>query len=248
MIWGFDAGSERERLVADRFYMPQLPRSGTVALTGDEAHHLSRVRRLMPGARVELFDGRGQVREAVVTDAGKQAVTLELGESLAEVLVPVELTLASAVPKGERFDWLVEKATELGVARLVPLLAERSVVEPRGGKLDRLRRAIVEACKQCGRSRLMTLDDPVPLGDYLKRERSERRLIAHPGGGRFPGGELTSCALAVGPEGGFTEGEVAEALGAGWQAVSLGPTRLRIETAGLAGAAAVLAGGWPGGG
>jgi 16S rRNA (uracil1498-N3)-methyltransferase len=234
--------------LADRFYMPELPRSGTATLTGDEAHHLSRVRRLAAGAKVELFDGRGRACEAVVMDAGKQTVTLELGENLAEVLPPVEMTLASAIPKGERFDWLVEKATELGVTRFVPLLAERSVVEPRSTKLDRLRRSIVEACKQCGRSRLMTLDDPVRFVEYLGQERSERLLIAHPGDGRLRSGELTPCALAIGPEGGFTDREIEEALATGWRAVSLGPTLLRIETAGLAAAAAVLSEGWVRGG
>jgi 16S rRNA (uracil1498-N3)-methyltransferase len=202
----------------------------------------------MPGAKVELFDGRGRACEAVVRDAGKQIVTLELGENLAEILPPVEVTLASAIPKGERFDWLVEKATELGVTRLVPLLAERSVVEPRSTKLDRLRRSIVEACKQCGRSRLMTLDEPIRFVEYLGRERSERLLIAHPGDGRFRSGELTPCALAIGPEGGFTDREIEEALATGWRAVSLGPTLLRIETAGLAAAAAVLSEGWVRGG
>lgn len=234
--------------MADRFYLPDLPRSGSATLTGDEAHHLSRVRRLAAGAPVVLFDGRGQACHAVVTDVAKHAVALELGEELAEVAAPVDLTLASAVPKGERFDWLVEKATELGVSRLVPLIAERSVVEPRDAKLDRLRRSIVEACKQCGRSRLMVLDDPVPLRAFLEIERSARRMIAHPGDGRLQNGDgAASAALAIGPEGGFTDREVEDALAMGWSAVSLGPTLLRIETAGIAAAAVVLAEGWVGG-
>ena len=230
--------------MADRFYLPDLPGSGLATLTGDEAHHLSRVRRLAAGARVVLFDGLGRSCRAEVIQVGKHAVELGLEEVVTEPPPPIALTLATAVPKGERFDWLVEKATELGVGRLVPLVTERSVVDPRSAKLDRLRRLIVEACKQSGRSRLMTLDEPTPLSHYLTTEPAERRWLAHPGRGRFRTGESTSCALAVGPEGGFTQCEVDEALDAGWQAVSLGTTLLRIETAGIAAASIVLVEGW----
>jgi len=230
--------------VADRFYLPELPRAETATLTGDEAHHLGRVRRLASGARVELFDGRGGWCRAEVVQVGKHAVELKLDEFATEPTPPFALTLATAVPKGERFDWLVEKATELGVARLVPLVTERSVVDPRTAKLDRLRRLIVEACKQCGRSRLMALDEPTPLGRYLATERAERRWLAHPGQGAFRTEEWTSCAVAVGPEGGFTPREVDEALAAGWRTASLGTTLLRIETAGIAAAAVILADGW----
>jgi 16S rRNA (uracil1498-N3)-methyltransferase len=139
------------------------------------------------------------------------------------------LTLATAVPKGDRFDWLVEKATELGVERLIPLVTDRSVVEPRGSKLSRLRRLIIESSKQCRRDRLMVLDDP----------------LADPEGcppGRWPPLERgRSLALAVGPEGGFTTEERALADQAGWRPINLSVHTLRIETAGLAGCAALLA-------
>lgn len=230
--------------MADRFYFPELQPTKTATLTGDEAHHLSRVRRLGTGAPVELFDGRGRSCRAEVANVGKHAVELILGEATHEARAAVELTLASAVPKGERFDWLVEKATELGVTRLVPLITERSVVDPRSGKLDRLRRLIIEACKQSGRSRLMTLDDPATLADYLANERSENRFIAHPGQSFPIPSVLNSCALAVGPEGGFTEHEIEAAVSLGWRTLSLGPTILRIETAGIAAASVLLAPGW----
>jgi 16S rRNA (uracil1498-N3)-methyltransferase len=205
------------------------------------------VRRLGPGAVVEIFDGAGFGTRAVVAGVGKDWVDLDtMGDPLPDRLPGCRLTLATAVPKGERFDWLVEKATELGVDRLVPLVTERSVVDPGAAKLDRLRRVIVEAAKQCGRNRLMALERPLPWSLWLAEPSAVTpRLIAHPGGVLPPawprsrhGGGAT---LAIGPEGGFTEAEVEAARVAGWQVVGLGATLLRIETAGLAGCAAILA-------
>src|SRR4051812_23439804 len=142
--------------MADRFYCPDPPVEGFLTLSGDEARHLIRVRRLGPGDVVEVFDGRGTALRAEVAGVGRDRVELAVrGGPLPDRVAPCLLTLATAVPKADRFDWLVEKATELGVARLVPLRTERSVVDPRATKLDRLRRAIIEAAKQCGRNRLM---------------------------------------------------------------------------------------------
>jgi 16S rRNA (uracil1498-N3)-methyltransferase len=233
--------------VAERFFCPNPPRDGRIRLEGDESHHLSRVRRLGPGDVVEVFDGDGFATRAEVSEAGKGWVELvAVGRPLPDREAACPLTLATAVPKGERFDWLVEKATELGVDRLVPIVTERSVVDPRGAKLDRLRRLIVEASKQCGRNRLMTLDRPLPWTVWLAEGSAAiPRLIAHPGGVSLPSWPRARqgqrAALAVGPEGGFTEAEVEAARSAGWHVVSLGPTLLRIETAGLAGSAAILA-------
>lgn len=155
------------------------------------------------------------------------------------------LVLAAAVPKGDRFDWLVEKATELGVARLVPIIARRSAVDPRSAKIDRLRRRVVEACKQSGRSRLMDLDEPTRWEAWLGSSSSEMstKLIADPLGG--PIGPwlyvARGVAIAIGPEGGFAPEEVDAAVRAGYRPVSLASTILRVETAALAGCAAVVA-------
>ena len=232
--------------VADRFYCPDPPVDGLLILSGAEAHHLARVRRVGLGAVVEVFDGRGSAWRAEVRGLGKERVDLSvLGPAPRGRIAPCSLTLATALPKGDRVDWLVEKATELGVARLVPLLTARSVVDPRGGKLDRLRRYVVEAAKQCGRDRLMDLDSPVPWDQFLHQATPPIRLIAHPGGDPAPtwprSGPDRAAALAVGPEGGFTAAEVDDARAAGWQPASLGGTLLRIETAGLAGCAVILA-------
>jgi 16S rRNA (uracil1498-N3)-methyltransferase len=233
--------------VTERFFCPARARDGRIRLEGDESRHLSRVRRLGPGAVVEVFDGQGWAAHAEVMAVGKDWVDLAFrGELHTDRAAACRLTLATAVPKGERFDWLVEKATELGVDRLVPLVTERSVVDPRAAKLERLRRLVIEASKQCGRNRLMILEKPIDWARWLKEQSAAvPRLVAHPAGlsaSQWPrarrGGE---AALAVGPEGGFTEDEIAAARGAGWQIASLGATLLRIETAALAGCAAILA-------
>ncbi len=233
--------------MTERFYSPNAPREGRIRLEGGESRHLGRVLRLGPGAEVEVFDGGGFATRARVVKVGKDWVDLDVvGDPLSDRVAPCRVTLATAVPKGERFDWLVEKATEIGVDRLVPIVTERSVVDPRAAKLDRLRRRIVEASKQCGRNRLMVLDRPLAWALWLAEPAAATlRLVAHPGG--LPplswpraqhGGE---AVLAIGPEGGFTEQEVEAARAAGWQIAGLGATLLRVETAGLVGCAAILA-------
>ncbi|HWE38440.1 MAG TPA: RsmE family RNA methyltransferase [Isosphaeraceae bacterium] len=231
--------------MADRVFAPGPITAGRATLTGDEARHLARVRRLGPGDAVELLDGRGGAWLAVVDRVERDRVELAVGEPLPERPDGPHLTLATAVPKGERFDWLVEKATELGVARLVPILASRSTVDPRSSKLDRLRRLVVEACKQSGRRRLMEIGPTTPWPDACRSESPGARFLAHPGGmpaaSAIAGAPAGPLALAIGPEGGFDPDEVAGAVAAGWRLIDLGPNLLRIETAALAGAASVLA-------
>jgi 16S rRNA (uracil1498-N3)-methyltransferase len=238
--------SEARCTVADRCYCPDQPVEGLLTLTGDEARHLARVRRLGPGDMVEVFDGRGTALPAEVAGVGRDRVELAVrGGPLPDRVAPCHLTLATAVPKADRFDWLVEKATELGVARLVPLRTGRSVVDPRATKLDRLRRVIIEAAKQCGRNRLMVLEDPIPWAEFAGREEAEVLLLAHPGGepvASWPRvGRGGRVALAVGPEGGFSAQEIEAGRAARWRMVGLGRTLLRVETAGLAGSAVILA-------
>jgi 16S rRNA (uracil1498-N3)-methyltransferase len=236
---------ESELPVSIRFYCPDPPRDGRYRLQADEARHLARVSRHVPGDRVELFDGNGFATAARVVEIGRDRVDLIAeGPAIPEVPPPCALTLATAIPKGERFDWLVEKATEIGVTRLVPLVTERSVVDPREGKLERLRRTIVEASKQARRNRLMVLDPLLSWPELMRSTQLELRLIARPDGlpaGRWPplpGGQ--AIVLAVGPEGGFSPAEEDLARSHGWWPIRLSTNVLRIETAGLAGAAAIL--------
>jgi 16S rRNA (uracil1498-N3)-methyltransferase len=208
-----------------------------VLLTGDEARHLAGVMRARVGDEVTLFDGSGCEFTAKVTKPGKQAVELEIvarHEISRELALP--LTLGVALPKGDRQKWLVEKATELGVTRLVPLVTERGVAQPLEAALERLRRSVIEASKQCGRNRLLEIGEPLALAEFAAAAPAHAlRLIAHPGGA-----ELNTLAkaeelwAAVGPEGGFTDEEVAAAERALWQRVSLGRAILRVETAAIA--------------
>ncbi|MGO9598525.1 MAG: RsmE family RNA methyltransferase [Isosphaeraceae bacterium] len=228
-----------------RFYCPDPPQDGCFQLPADEARHLARVCRHVPGDRVELFDGKGFATIAMVKQIGPDRVLLVAeGPPLADPSPRCSLTLATAIPKGERFDWLVEKATELGVHRLIPLLTERSVVDPRLAKIDRLRRASIEAAKQARRSRLLILENPWKWADLVGRARHDFCFLAQPGGlspALWPGlAGAREVLLAIGPEGGFSSAEEDLALAAGWQPISLNQHILRIETAALAGAVLVL--------
>jgi len=243
---GPDLWSEPESIVSQRFYCPDPPRDGRYRLQVDEARHLTRVCRHTPGDRVEIFDGKGFATIALIVEVGKDSAELVAkGPPIAELTPPCALTLATAIPKGERFDWLVEKATELGIARLIPLVTERSVVDPRDAKLERLRRTIIEASKQSRRNRLMVLDSPVSWADLVHFEPQQVRLLALRSGlppDRWPRLDgRREAVLAVGPEGGFSPAEEDVAKAAGWHPIRLGTHVLRVETAGLAGAAAVLA-------
>ncbi len=155
--------------------------------------------------------------------------------------LPFALEVAAPLPKGDRGQFLVEKLTELGVSSFVPLACERSVVHPREGKLDKLHRHVIEASKQCGRNLLMRTGALAAWASYCRAVKpGELCLLGHVGGAARVG-PAAAVRVAVGPEGGFTEGEVALARAAGWQLVDLGPRMLRVETAALALAIEVIA-------
>lgn len=222
-----------------RFYLPEIGPGPALCVSGDEAHHLARVLRLGVGDCVTLFDGTGEEVEARIDRVAPHEVSLQIvSRHLAGRAAARYVTLAAAAPKGERLAWLVEKATELGIDRLVLLTTSRSIVHPGEGKLEKLRKTIIESSKQCGRSRLMTLAEPVEWPEFVAREFSEAQVLIGD-----PSGEAISMAsfagdkpliLAVGPEGGFTAEELALARQHGARLGSLGPQVLRVETAALA--------------
>ena len=231
----------------ERVYAAGGVADGNITLDRDEAHHLARVRRVAIGEHVLAFDGLGNSWLCRLTESTKTGAWLEVIEKRLEdtVMPGPQLILGTAVPKGDRFDWIVEKATELGVDRLVPLMCERSVVEPRSTKLDRLRRTVIEACKQSGRDRLMEIAEPVSLEAFLAELASDAiGLIADRGPAILQGLALKNpsiaCVIAcIGPEGGWTDQERAMAKRLGWFPTGLGPHILRIETAAIAMAANV---------
>jgi len=222
-----------------------------VRLAGAEAHHLIHVMRAKPGLQVVLFDGSGAEFPARVERVGRTDVQLAvLSRVEVDRELPLDLTLGVALPKGDRQRWLVEKAVELGVTRIVPLSTVRSVAQPVPQALKRLRRTVVEASKQCGRNRPMEIAPAQQWADFAAAgANTALRVIAHPGGGGGP--RLSFAAadlpgqvhLAVGPEGGFADEEVSLAVKTGWQSVDLGPRILRTETAAIL-LVAMLAGCW----
>lgn len=230
--------------MADRYYSPEPSNDGTLVLRGDEAKHLARVARRVVGDEVEVFDGLGNGYLGRVATIGTQTVELRVLASAPDRDPARDLTLYVATPKGDRMDWLVEKATELGVRRLLPIRCSRSVVEPRPTKLDRLRRVVIEASKQCGRSRLMTIADPISWAEAMGDRSIATRFLADAGGldrGAWPAPPAGEpIAVAIGPEGGWTDAERSAAAEAGWVRIGLGPTRLRVETAALAASALFL--------
>jgi 16S rRNA (uracil1498-N3)-methyltransferase len=237
--------------MADRFYIvPPLGDADRAVLEGAEAHHLLHVMRGKVGDEVVLFDGRGWEYLAAIVRTGRSRVELQIiVRSAVDRELPFPVTLAVALPKGDRQRWLVEKLVELGVATLVPLITQRGVAQPVAGVLDRLRRTVVEASKQCGRNRLMAVAEPQSLSELVEAvgrdAASGTLLLAHPHGkplvealGERADRTAGRWVCAVGPEGGFTDDELAIARNARWEIVGLGPRTLRVETAALALAAA----------
>jgi 16S rRNA (uracil1498-N3)-methyltransferase len=224
----------------DRYFSAEPIHGDRAVLAGPEAHHFLHVMRGKSGDELVVFDGTGVEYTAQAARCTRSEVELAvLSREPVDRELAFPLTLAVALPKGDRQKWLVEKAVELGVTRIVPLQTARGVAQPTAGALDRLRRSVVEASKQCGRNRLLRIDQAQTLEDVIHTELvGAQRLIAHPDGApprsldlHFDSAEVIGM---VGPEGGFTEDEVERAKQAGWQALSLGPRILRVETAAIA--------------
>lgn len=230
--------------MSDRYFV-ESPISGETAIvTGPEAHHLIHVMRAGPGLEVVLFDGSGLEFAGRVEKVSRTEVRVAITSRKAcNRELPLDLTLGVSLPKGDRQKWLVEKATELGVRRLVPLRTARSVAQPVEHALVRLRRTVIEASKQCGRNRLLEIDEPRAWTELVAEPaRGASRWVAHPGGSAASEvGLVTDMSLAnaprviaaIGPEGGFCDEEIALAAAAGWQPIDLGPRMLRIETAAI---------------
>ena len=233
--------------MSERFFITTPPDGDRAVLAGDEARHLTRVLRAKVGDTVSLFDGTGREWPARVASIGRDRVELEAGKPAVDPLpAAIPLTLAVALPKGDRQKWMVEKITELGAARLVPLETTRGVAEATASAQARLERVVIEACKQCGRNTLMEIAAGRPL-DRLLAELPVGAcvVIADPGGKPLAAATAppatTAMIALVGPEGGFTDEELCMADRAGVVRVSLGPHILRVETAAIA-LAARLAG------
>jgi len=227
-----------------RLFVPEpLSPCDEYPLPDEQGHYLSRVLRLKPGDRVLLFDGSGYEYPAIVTEASRKRVLLQIGAAIGrDTDSPLKVRLIQGVSRGERMDFVVQKATELGVDRISPVLTEFSVVKLSAERaIRRLRhwqKIAQSACEQCGRNRIPIIDPPNSLPDFLRdNTAADCRLQLQPSATRAlheidpPKADVD---LLIGPEGGFSRMENEMLDHAGFESVLLGPRVLRTETAALA--------------
>jgi 16S rRNA (uracil1498-N3)-methyltransferase len=219
-----------------------------LVVEGSAANHITRVLRLRSGDALTVFDGSGGEFGARIQEFRKDSVVVAVEDHRPlERESPLPLTLAQGISRGERMDWVIQKATELGTARIVPLFTKRSVVrldeKQADRKLQHWRAIAIAACEQCGRNRIPELAAPVDFFDVLPAEASgaTRLLLSPTGDLRIEDlgqdvrqGASKGITVLIGPEGGLEDVEQEAALAAGFKAVRLGPRVLRTETAAIA--------------
>lgn len=233
-----------------RFFVPPSAiRGGRVVFSAEQSHQIARVFRLRPGAAVFVLDNAGQLYTVRLEQVSpRQVVGRVVGVEPASHEPPLRLTVFQALLKGDRMDFVFQKGTEIGVTRFVPMITARTVVR-RFEKRPRWERIVVEAAEQCRRGRVPEVADIVDFQAALaEAAAAERGFIAHNGPEVPPfwdvagaqGTPPADVAVLIGPEGGFTDEEVALAVQVGLQPVRLGPRTLRAETAALVAATLVL--------
>lgn len=227
------------------FVKPESVRDGKIFVSGDEAHHILDVMRLKKGDPVVVFDGTGSEYSGTIKDTLKASLLIEISESRKSI--PKEspfITLIQAIPKKEKMDYIIEKTTELGVGRIVPVVTGRTVVRwddaKRFGNAERWRRIALAAAKQCGRADVPEVCPVEKLATALKSVKDDSlKVIAALAEGTVPlkeafrnynGGHY---AIAIGPEGDFTGSEIEAAVESGFKPVNLGQRVLKSDTAGL---------------
>jgi len=230
-----------------RFFVSKI-HNQQAELTGDEAHHLVRVLRVEPGQSYEISDG-ASVYLGTVAEARKSRVVFDVGERVALKALPVRITLAFALIKFDRLEWILEKGTEAGVEIFQPVIAERSekgLERAAVNRRERWERIVMEAAQQSRRDALPVLREVISLRAAV-REEADVRLLLDEAAEAMPILKVPAIgsrvALMLGPEGGWTGEERAAITGAGWTAVSLGPQILRAETAAVVGVGMVM-GAW----
>lgn len=221
------------------------------ALPGDVFHHATRVRRLRSGDTIVLFAGDGTEAEARLVDVGRNGATMEIVRvQRSDRESPLRVTLVQGISTGDRMDYTLQKAVELGVTTIMPVFAERTVVRLAGERADKRRahwqEIVVSACEQCGRNRIPEVTAATGLLETLERLRggdATRLVLSTTGGRRLSAIDrpATAIVLLAGPEGGLTDVEECDAKRAGFELVSLGPRVLRTETAAVAALAAMQA-------
>ncbi len=231
-----------------RFYIPSTAwNPDRLALDAQETHHATDVLRMRAGDRATVFDGEGNEAEVELVKPGRHGTELRRISVTKTAPLPCRITLAQAVPKGKNMELIIEKATELGVSAIAPLLSERTVV--RGTEDDHIRkqskwqRVAVEACKQCGQNFLPRVAKPCTPRDLFARgEKFDLMLVGSLQGDAVPMKQIfaevaskrpRSVLILIGPEGDFTPAEIALAKSHGCRPITLGPIILRTETAAI---------------
>jgi len=214
----------------------------TVEVGGEAHRHLFRARRLERGERIRLVDGEGRARWSEVVSVDRRSAALRLQEAAPSGEPELQLTLVVGALRPERASWLVEKATEIGVSRVLWYCSERSRRTFGAGTLDRLRRVARAAVEQCGRSRTPEIEGMLEWTEVLERVASEGSIVLDPRAGGEAAGlpPVDRLLLLVGPEGGFSRAEQTELGDRGVQSWHLGERVLRVETAALVGSALLL--------
>lgn len=225
-----------------RIFTSKLLANGEIIeLEEPSSHHLSKVLRMQPGRNLILFNGLGGEFAASIVSINKKTVSVAIGDfEPCNRQSPLKLELAIAVSRGERMDWVLQKATELGVTCITPLFTERTEVKLDGERLDKKlhhwQQILISACEQCQRNIIPVLNEPMEVADWLPQVEAELKFVLHHRDNYgFPAEQsATSVALLIGPEGGLSDEEIAWAVAKNFSPLTLGPRVLRTETAPIA--------------
>ncbi|CAI8881939.1 Ribosomal RNA small subunit methyltransferase E [Pseudomonas chlororaphis] len=220
-----------------RFFIDAPLSLGEHELPEAQAHYIGRVLRMAEGDALQLFDGSGNEFRGTLLEVGKKRVVVRLDESFAgQVESPLQIHLGQGLSRGERMDWAIQKATELGVSEITPIFSERCEVRLKDERADKRlahwRQVAVSACEQCGRSRVPVIHPPMLLADWIKQTQADLKLVLHPVAEPLVSHvKPATLAFLIGPEGGLSDTEVDQAQDAGFLPARLGPRVLRTETA-----------------
>lgn len=220
-----------------RFFVDAPLSLGRHELPETQAHYMARVLRLAVGDKVQLFDGSGVEFLGELVEVSKKTVFVALHEQIAGLAEsPLQLHLGQGLSRGERMDWAIQKATELGANAITPIVSERCEVRLKDERADKRlahwRQIAISACEQCGRSVLPVIHPPLTLAEWLAHTDAALKLVLHPVAEPLTSHEKpASLAFLIGPEGGLSDAEVQQAQKAGFLAARLGPRVLRTETA-----------------
>jgi len=220
-----------------RFFIDAPLSLGEHELPEAQAHYIGRVLRMAEGDALQVFDGSGLEFRGTLVEVGKKRVRVKLDDSFAgQEESALQIHLGQGLSRGERMDWAIQKATELGVNEITPIFSERCEVRLKDERADKRlmhwRQVAISACEQCGRSRVPVIHPPVLLADWIKQTEAQLKLVLHPVAEPLVShARPATLAFLIGPEGGLSDAEVEQAQGAGFHSARLGPRVLRTETA-----------------